>query len=233
MEEPLGGGNFTPEVVRAGRTVRRPASAASPFVTRLLTHLTRRGFTGSPRHLGVDGRGRDVFSYIPGDVEPRWRRRTDAQVVAGAKLLRGLHDATRDLAARIGGGEVVCHHDPGPNNAIFVAGLPVAFVDFDFAAVGDPLEDVAYLAWGWCVSAKADRQPAGDQAYQVRLAADTYGLDRPADLLPALVRRLRSNEDFWRSHPDHPRWRDFLEWTGREIDYVHAHRDTFAAALAR
>ena len=223
---------MTPGVVRSGRTVRRPASAASPFVARLLRHLERRGFDGSPRHLGVDGRGRDVFSFIPGDVAPKWRDYGDDQVVAAARLLRGLHDATRELAARIGGGEVVCHHDPGPHNAIFVRGLPVAFVDFDLAAIGDPEQDIAYLAWSWCVTAKRSRAPVETQARQVRLLADAYGMQRPADLLPALIRRLKSNEDFWHSMSEHPRQREFLDWTAIELRHIEQNAPVFARALA-
>lgn len=63
-----------------------------------------------------------------------------------------MNDASRGLAERLGGGEVVWHHDPGPNNTVFRDGVPVAFIDFDFAAVGETLEDVGYTAWSWCIS---------------------------------------------------------------------------------
>ena len=230
MEQPLTGGNLTPGVVRVGDTVRRPAA---PFPARVLRHLERRGFDGCPRHLGVDERGRDVLTFLPGETRPRWQRYDDAAVRAAARLLRRLHDATADLAARIGGGEVICHHDPGPHNAIFRAGRPVAFVDFEFAAPGERLADVAYLAWAWCVSSRADRRPVTEQARQVRLVADTYSLPRPALLLPALGRRLRDNEVFWQALPEHPRAGEFADWTAREIAHVDSHRETFAAALSR
>lgn len=56
-----------------------------------------------------------------------------------------MHDATR--GSRLAGhSPTVCHHDPGPNNVVFRNGLPVAWIDFDTAAPGDPLEDVAYVA---------------------------------------------------------------------------------------
>ena len=142
-EVPLRGGRVTPGVVRVGNTVRRPVTEASPFVARLLGHLERRGFAGAPRHLGLDAAGRDTFSYLPGQVPARFRRWTDAQVAAAGVLLRSLHDATRGCAPA-GASPVVCHHDPGPNNAVFRDGLPYAFIDFDTAAPGDPLEDVGY-----------------------------------------------------------------------------------------
>ena len=50
----LAPGRITPDVVRIGDTVRRPASPQSRFVARLLTYLRARGFTACPRHLGWD-----------------------------------------------------------------------------------------------------------------------------------------------------------------------------------
>ena len=53
-------------VVRVDDTVRRPA--ASSFVRDLLRHFASRGWSGAPRYLGVDARGRDVLTFIDGDV---------------------------------------------------------------------------------------------------------------------------------------------------------------------
>jgi hypothetical protein len=156
-EVPLGGGRLTSGVVKVGGTVRRPAS---PFAAMLLSHLALVGFDGAPRYLGEDGLGRQVLTFVPGDVPAKWRAFGDEQVARAGMLLRRMHDASRGLAERVGGGDVVCHHDPGPNNTVFRDGLPVAFIDFDFAAVGDPLEDVGYVAWSWCISSKRNPRAA-------------------------------------------------------------------------
>jgi Ser/Thr protein kinase RdoA (MazF antagonist) len=255
QEIPLTGGAWTAGVVRVGDTVRRPATAASAFIATLLSHLAAEGFDGAPRHLGWDERGRDILTYIPGEVIPRWRRRTDDQVAAAAAVLRRMHDASRGLAAtlgggavgggevgggEVGGGEVVCHRDPSQSNMIFRHGLPMAFIDFDFAAVGDPLEDLGYLCWSWCVSAKPDRGPAAEQARQVRIAADSYGLDAdqrrrlPAAIADELVR----NERFWQrvlndenAHITPARATEVLEWTREEAAFVAFNRHTFEAAV--
>jgi Ser/Thr protein kinase RdoA (MazF antagonist) len=246
-EVPLPGGRLTHGVVRVGHTVRRPASPASTFVHQLLNHLHRKGFTGCPEHLGWDDNGREMLSFLPGTVPPRWRRFADEQVQAAARLLRQMHDATRDLAADIGGeasGEVICHHDPGPNNTVFHADEPFAFIDFDFASPGHPLEDLGYMAWSWCISSRPDRGPATEQARQVRLVADAYGLSATERLhLPAAIQaRLRRNEQFWRTRlngprrtplPGAPTVEDVLAWTRREAAYTMAHLDTFIRALAR
>ena len=239
-EVPLRGGRVTPGVVRVGNTVRRPVTEASPFVARLLGHLERRGFAGAPRHLGLDAAGRDTFSYLPGQVPARFRRWTDAQVAAAGVLLRSLHDATRGCAPA-GASPVVCHHDPGPNNAVFRDGLPYAFIDFDTAAPGDPLEDVGYAAWTWCVSSRATAPPAPAQAAQVRILADAYGLEACArgELVDAMRDRQTRNASWWRqrlsdtelSFSDAELIASRVEWSGREHAYTSAHRSTLETAL--
>ena len=239
-EVPLPGGRITPGVVRVGDTVRRPTTRASPFVARLLGHLEQGGFTGAPRHLGLDEAGRDTFSYLPGHVPARFQRWTDAQVASAGALLRSLHDATRG-SGLAGTYAVVCHHDPGPNNTVFRDGLPVAFIDFDTAAPGDPLEDVGYAAWTWCVSSRPTAPPAAAQAAQVRLFADAYGLDTSArgQLVDAMLDRQIRNARWWRerlSDPELPlREAELIasriEWSEREHAHASAHRSTFTDAL--
>ncbi|MGN9755732.1 aminoglycoside phosphotransferase family protein [Streptomyces sp. SD31] len=232
---------MTRGVVRIGDTVRRPASVASPFVRDLLGLLERRGFEGAPRHLGRDESGRDVLSYVPGWVPVRLRPWTDAQVAAAGRLARAMHDATRgsDLAGRH---EVVCHHDLGPNNAVFRSGdaLPGAFIDFDMAAPGSPLEDVGYMAWLWCVSSKAATRAVEVQAAQVRVLADAYGLAGPERdvLVDAMLERQARNVRFWaqvRARIPGLTDRQVAEriaWSRREHAHTAEHRQVFEAALA-
>ncbi|MBB4751035.1 phosphotransferase family protein [Actinoplanes lobatus] len=231
--EVLRGGRLTAGVVRIGDTVRRPASPASAFTATLLAHLAAAGFDGAPRHLGRDDLGRDILTFLPGEVPAKWRAHDDGQVAAAAALMRRMHDASRDLA---GDGRVVCHHDPGPNNTVFRDGRPVAFIDFDFAAPGDPLEDLGYLAWSWCISSKPERGDAARQAGQVRVLADAYGLTaaRRRDLPGAVEQRLERNERFWEQAPAvtaGPSPAECLAWTRREKAFVRRFRDVFAAAM--
>ncbi|BCJ47252.1 hypothetical protein GCM10010168_71590 [Actinoplanes ianthinogenes] len=231
-EVPLNGGRLTAGVVRIGDTVRRPPSPASPFVAGLLTRLERAGFDGAPRYLGRDPQSRDILTFIPGEVPAKWRTFGDEQIAAAATLLRGLHDASRPL----GDGAVVCHHDPGPNNTVFQDGLPVAFIDFDFAAPGDPLQDVGYLAWSWCLSSKPSRGDPATQAAQVRVLADAYGLtpDQRRSLPAAIEQRLLRNERFWRDHPGRvagPDPAEVLAWTRTELAFVRGCHATLTAAL--
>jgi aminoglycoside phosphotransferase (APT) family kinase protein len=239
-EVPLSGGRITPGVVRVGRTVRRPVTASSVFVAELLGDLHRQGFTGAPRHLGFGTAGREILSYLPGRVPARFQGWTDLQVAAAGSLLSAFHDATR--RSRLAGRHpVVCHHDPGPNNTVFADDVPVAFIDFDTAAPGDPLEDLGYMAWTWCISSKPDAPTATVQAAQVRVLADAYGLDAASRslLVDAALDRQTRNALWWRSHLAHPSPRvaddrditGRIRWSEREHAYTSANRTTFDTAL--
>ena len=73
VEIPLAGGDVTEGVVRVGDTVRRPVGPHSPLVHALLAHLESIGFEGAPRFLGIDEAGREVLSYVDGEVAGRPR----------------------------------------------------------------------------------------------------------------------------------------------------------------
>jgi phosphotransferase family enzyme len=231
---------MTPGVVKVGETVRRPTSPATRFAATLLSHLASAGFEGAPRYLDQDGLGREILTFLPGEVPAKWRAFADEQVAQAGILLRRMHDASRGLAERLGGGHVVCHHDPGPNNTVFRNGLPTAFIDFDFAAVGDPLADLGYLAWSWCISSKPSRGRPAEQARQVRILADAYGLsaEQRRRLPAAIDDRLVGNERFRRKRVDRhqtshagPGAAEALAWTRREVAHFASCRGVFTAAL--
>ncbi|MBG0818699.1 phosphotransferase [Planomonospora sp. ID82291] len=229
---------MTPGVVRVGTRVHRPVSASSAFVADLLRLVERRGFDGAPRYLGQSD-GMDVFTYLPGEVPARLQVWSDEQVADAGALLRALHEATRgsELAGRW---PVICHHDPGPNNVVFLDGVPSAFIDFDLAAPGSPLEDLGYAAWTWCVSAK-QVVPVKRQAEQVRILADAYGLHGPqrGALVDAMLERQVRNVRFWAellaagTAPAVPEVvAERIAWSRREHAFTHAHREVVDRALA-
>ena len=95
-EIPLAGGDVTEGVVRVGDTVRRPVGPHSPLVHALLTHLESVGFEGAPRFLGIDGSGREVLSYIHGEVagrpRPPWIA-DETRLASVGRLVRAYDDA--------------------------------------------------------------------------------------------------------------------------------------------
>jgi hypothetical protein len=211
-EQPLHGGRTTTGVVKVRETVRRPRSQNSAFVERLLEHLEARSFHGAPRHLGLDEAGRDVFTYIPGEVPADLGFFTDAQLTAAARLLRSYHDATMDLPEK-GAAEVICHGDPSPCNYVFAQGLPHALIDFDDAHPGSRRDDLGYAAWLW-LDIGNDEFTADVQHRRLRKFVDDYGLQddrQPGRLVRMAQARHASNSQL----PDHVRqWSaECLAWT--------------------
>ncbi|WP_326944271.1 aminoglycoside phosphotransferase family protein [Amycolatopsis sp. NBC_01307] len=207
MEEiPLTGGNMNAGVVRVGNTVRRPAGPWTPAVHALLAHLRAAGFSGAPRPLGLDEHGREVLEFIPGDVP--WPGRIDllepdAAVVAVGRLVRDFHDAVTGFVPPAGaswqvlipadGAEIIAHHDLAPWN--LVAGPRWAFIDWDTAAPGTRLWDLAYTAQTFALLPES---VTSTQAARLRLLVDAYGLDerQRRELLRLLAPRTRSMHDF-------------------------------------
>jgi Ser/Thr protein kinase RdoA (MazF antagonist) len=77
--------------------VHRPTAQNSAFVHQLLAHLEQRSFASAPKYLGLDSSGREILSYVPGDVPTELGYFSADQVTAAAHLLCELHDATVDF----------------------------------------------------------------------------------------------------------------------------------------
>jgi hypothetical protein len=169
-------------VWRSDRGAHRPTGPWTPTVHALLRHLDDVGFDGAPKVIGTDESGREILTFIDGDVlgaGPGWRpenptpwplwARTDECLVATARLLRRFHDAAAAFVPQEGAvwrrynspvlaaGEVVCHGDVGPHNTVYRAGLPVAFIDWDTIRPNDALIEFGVAAWKYV--------PLGDDAY--------------------------------------------------------------------
>ncbi len=201
----VGGMDAGRGVVRVGDTVRRPGMAAP--VRALLRHLEAVGFRGAPRHLGIDEQGRDVLSWFEGDVAvppyPDWAL-TDAAIESLGRLVRDYHEAAAsfDAGGSTGwsaewsdpaGGPVVCHNDLFPENVVFRDGEVVALIDFDVAAPGRALWDLAIAAEEWApLHAPGARLSTPDRLDAVRrmgLLAAAYGLapQRAEELLDVVI----------------------------------------------
>ena len=218
-EIPLRGGRVTHRVVRVGDTVRRPPTANSDFVHRLLRHLASRGFAGSPASLGTDEQGRDVFGYIEGEAPADLSFHSDETLRLAAALIRRLHDASADLAASHAGAgiEVVCHNDLSPCNFVFRDDAPVAIIDFDAAAPGSRANDLGYAAWLWLDLGSPDIA-ASEQRRRLAVFLAAYGMPDPAPVLSAALQRqaMLAAEGRQRGDAAMADWATgCLEWTRR------------------
>lgn len=159
LGSPLYGGLEDGRVWRVGDTVRRPAGAWTPTIHALLRHLHQQGFP-APRPLGLDGRGREILSFLPGRAG-LWPWPQALKTESGARqvgeLLAGYHRAVAGFAPPspavwrhgpqdLAPGQVVLHGDFGPYNLIWDGERPAGVIDFELARPGDPLEDAAFAA---------------------------------------------------------------------------------------
>ncbi|QHC67891.1 phosphotransferase [Rathayibacter sp. VKM Ac-2759] len=240
MEEALVGGNTTAGVVRIGDTVRRPRGPRSSFVAQLLRELNGAGLAWAPRHLGVDEKGRDSFSFVDGTTTDHPSQRDEAAYRRVETLLRELHESTR-RSPLASGGACVVHGDPGPYNVIVTGGLPVALIDWDSAHAGDPLEDVGYAGWTWCVQS-VGAVPVADQARRLRELVDGYGVDFSPEVVLSAVEdaqnRIIEREseilaDAGASAARRAHASAAIEWASGDRAELRRHRGTFRSALLR
>ncbi|HYH28917.1 MAG TPA: phosphotransferase [Pseudonocardia sp.] len=212
QEIPLAGGNVSAGVVRVGDTVRRPAGPWTPAVHALLAHLHEVGFHSAPRPLGIDDRGREVLTFVPGETV--WPDRfalvgPPERLARVARTVRDLHDAVAgftpppDAAWQVvippeddGGAQIIAHHDLAPWNLV-TDGEAWTFVDWDAAGPGSRLWDLAYAVHAFVPLSADPALRRADAAARVRLVADAYGLDEEQRrrLAPMLARRSRAMYD--------------------------------------
>lgn len=216
QEIPLDGGNLS-IVVRVGDTVRRPAGVWTPAVHALLTHLERAGFDAAPRALGLDDRGREILSFIPGETVgsrqpwPAWVWSEETLRGVG-RLLRRYHDAVgtfeqpsatrwRLSEARIGKGEIACHNDVAPYNLVRRPDGTLALIDWDVASPGAPETDLAFAACAFAPMhtdthcAALGMQSPNDRIDRLRTLLDSYGLTERAGFVDRMSDRLQASLD--------------------------------------
>ena len=250
-EEPLRGGNVSAGVVRIGNTVRRPAGPHTPAVHALLTHLHAVGFRCAPRPLGIDERGREVLSYLPGaPVHPDHRHLIDPEraLVEIGRVIREFHDASAEFVPPADaqwqvlipdvGGDLIVHHDLAPWNLIATDGWGI--IDWDVAAPGTRLWDLAYAAHGFVPLTPDPATARPDPARRLRVLVDAYGLDeaerlRLGELLPLRTQAMYAllAEGFaTRTQPWATLWRAGHGRTwGADTAYIGDNVDLWRAAL--
>jgi Phosphotransferase enzyme family len=218
-EEQLPGGVANAgAVTRLGDVVLRPSNPHSREVHRFLSALRDAGFGGASMPVGIDADGRERLVFIEGDVPlppyPAWAQH-DAALASVAVLMRRFHDASRsfdpagvtwnDELVDPAGGPIVCHNDVCLENVVFRDGAALGLIDFDFAAPGRAVYDLAQMA-RMCVpidddldSSRLGWQPA-DRPARLRIVADAYGLDRASrhDLLVILSESMARGGQFVR-----------------------------------
>ncbi|MBG9587433.1 phosphotransferase [Cytobacillus firmus] len=199
-EEILSGGNVT-NVYRSGDTVRRDLKEHSPNIHEVLIHLESKDFNYAPKFLGIDERNREILSFIEGEAgnyplkKYMWSNDVLKEI---AKILRLYHDAVSDFPINESWQpldntpqqfEVLCHNDFAIYNIIFNHEKPVGIIDFDLAAPGPRLWDIAYTLYTCVPLSRLYHSETGDAVYynplrdasrirkRVKLFFEAYGVE--------------------------------------------------------
>ncbi len=179
QEVTLTGGNMS-AVVRRGQAVHRSAGPWTPTIHRLLEHVGCHGITWLPRPLGVDERGREVLTYLPGTVPsypmPSWVWADRVLADAGRRLAQ-FHQASASFDATQAiwqlpahePAEVICLNDVAPYNMVFDQAHQLAgLIDVDTASPGPRVWDLAYLAYRLVPVTQAEDTGAGSLSVVTR-----------------------------------------------------------------
>lgn len=194
-EEVLSGGVANEgRVLRVGSRVHRPAGPYAESIHAYLRSLNSSGFEGASVPQGFDDVGREVLTFLDGDVAippyPEWAQ-SDAALGSIARLIARMHrssvafdPAARRWSSELAdprGGPVLCHNDVCLENVVFRDGVAVGLIDFDYAAPGRGVYDLAQFA-KMCVPLDRPANIATlgwntpDQVGRLVVIADAYGI---------------------------------------------------------
>lgn len=246
-EEELAGGNVSDSVVRIGDTVRKPAGPHTASVEGFLSYLSAAGFSGAPRTLGRDERGRHVLEYIPGEIAYEQSRMDEDGLRRAGAVIRELHDLSEgyvpplgarwDVAVPPGRNDLICHHDLAPWNLV-CAPDRWAFIDWDGAGPGSRLWDLAWTITSF-VPLDPDGDPAAD-APRITALVSGYGLtaDQRRELPPLIGAHSRGMFDLLCSSSLSGRqpWarlyaEGHADYWGPAADYADLYADVWRQAL--
>ncbi|MET0741584.1 MAG: phosphotransferase [Candidatus Nanopelagicales bacterium] len=204
----LPGGNVG-GAVRVGDTVRRRTGPWTTAVHGLLDYLAGTGLAAVPRVHGFDEAGREVLDYLPGEViDVDTSTLSDTRLASTGRWLRSFHEAVATYCPgpqrwyfgmqSLQDGQIICHNDVAPYNMAFDADGLVGVFDWDLAGPGDPVDDLAFLAWN-AVPLVRPVNELDDAAIARRLCllADAYAdpAVEASTLLDAALARMRTATD--------------------------------------
>lgn len=199
----------------ASQSVSRDRRAWSSTIQGFLLHLRDAAIEGLPVPLQADSSALDVVSFVDGDSAVD-RVLNREQVESLGRLLRSIHDASGELAARSTDlwqpfefratavdefGEptfladiVIGHGDTGPWNVLTTSAGSVSLIDWEFAGPIVRLDEIAATCWLNLrfhdpeVDSVAPLTTLRDKVALMESFLSAYGLNR--DLWPAVVQGM-------------------------------------------
>ena len=257
-EEPLQGGQQTDEIVRIGDKVHRTNQPWSPAIRVLLDHLEEVAPGVAPQSFGLDDEGRDVISFVEGDVGHyplTDHMRSDEALSTVARLIRRYHDATVDLTERLdlpwanvdpdpARREVICHNDIATYNVIYQGATSAVLFDFDHAGPGTRGRDLSLAAYRFVPLSTDERckmfgwDTPPDRAERLTRFVAAYGALNLTGFLTRVEQRITDLRDnilhLADSDPDKAAphlENDHIGLYDRDLAWIEEHHDELERAL--
>ncbi|MBA3813309.1 MAG: phosphotransferase [Alphaproteobacteria bacterium] len=204
------------QVMFVNNEVHRPSGPWTKQVHKFLHYLRDQGFKQSPEPLGFDKHGREVVSFLKGQVSHyplSPEASSETALLSAAKLLRTFHDMSQGFLKETSPSqnwmfpckepqEVICHNDFAPYNLILEGEKVVGLIDFDTAHPGPRVWDIAYALYRFAPFTHPDNEDGfgtiEDQIFRARLFCKAYGLveENRTGLTDLIIERLQSLLDF-------------------------------------
>jgi aminoglycoside phosphotransferase (APT) family kinase protein len=165
----------------------------------------------APHVVGVDG-DVEVLTWIDGESGAAgWEKIVPEDgLCEWGRTLRRLHDAIATYRPRHDSlwssgpgtcetGEIICHGDFGPWNAVWQGSEFVGLLDWDHARPASPMFDVAYALEyaapfrddGECVTSLSYPQPP-DRRRRIEIFCDAYGIAAPSNVAQLVAEQQRT-----------------------------------------
>ncbi|WP_425364687.1 phosphotransferase enzyme family protein [Candidatus Tisiphia endosymbiont of Mystacides longicornis] len=183
------------QIVNIGDYIYRPAGFWTKQVHNLLDHIRSEGFLSAPKPVGFDNSGREIVSFLKGEVSNYPLSNNAASIKAltsAASLLRKYHDASQNFLIKVVSDEkcwqlpsrhpkeVICHGDFAPYNVVLNGEQAVGIIDFDTCHPGSRLWDVAYALYRWVPLTNPNNKDGfgsiDEQIIRACLFCQAYGL---------------------------------------------------------
>lgn len=213
----LSGGGREKQIIILKNIVHRPTGRWTKQIHELLEHLRHNGFYSAPEPLGFDDEGREIVSFIEGDISnyPLSHNASSIKaLVSSALLLRNFHDASQSFLVDLTSEEkcwqlparypqeVMCHGDFAPYNVVLDGEQAIGIIDFDTCHPGPRSWDIAYALYRWCPFTNPQNKDGfgyiEEQIKRARLFCQSYGLsnEKRLALTDLMMKRLQALVNF-------------------------------------
>jgi thiamine kinase-like enzyme len=129
---------------------------------------------------------------------------------------------------------VICHNDFAPYNCVFNDHRLVGLIDFDTAAPGTRLWDIAYAVYRFAPlvtdshCAAMGWPTAPDRIARLKLFCESYGLEDRSALIETVVQRLEALMHYMVVHASNP---DHLPTYQDDLAYIRTHQAIWSQAI--